>query len=69
VIHFERADDGLHAYFRLTLPLVVAGGLGPRRADGNHEPAPFTVLRIEAITVSTIPTSSVSVPNRSPWAG
>ena len=48
VVHFEHAGDGLHAYFRLTLPLAVAGGLGSRRADGNHEPAPFTVLRIES---------------------
>ncbi|HEY7759406.1 MAG TPA: HupE/UreJ family protein [Burkholderiales bacterium] len=47
-VHFEHAGDGLHAYFRLTLPLVVAAGLGPKRADGNHEPAPFTVLRIES---------------------
>ena len=47
-VHFEHASDGLHAYFRLTLPLVVAAGLGPKRADGNHEPAPFTVLRIES---------------------
>lgn len=47
-VHFEHAGDGLHAYFRLTLPLVVAGGLGPQRADGNYEPAPFTVLRIES---------------------
>jgi hypothetical protein len=48
VVHFEHASDGLHGYYRLTLPLVVAGGLGPRRTDGNHEPAPFTVLRIES---------------------
>jgi hypothetical protein len=48
VVHFEHAGDGLHAYFRLTLPLVVAAGLGPKRADGNYEPAPFTVLRIES---------------------
>lgn len=47
-LHLVRADDGLHAYYRLTLPLVVAKALGPKRADGNHEPAPFTVLRIES---------------------
>ncbi len=41
-------QDGLHAYYRLTLPLVVANRLGAKRADGNYEPAPFTVLRIES---------------------
>ena len=48
VAHFVRADDGLHAYFRLTLPLVVANGLGPKGAEGFHAPAPFTVRRIES---------------------
>ncbi len=47
-VHLLRGADGVHAYYRLTLPLVVANGLGPKRPDGNHEPAPFTVLRIES---------------------
>jgi len=51
VVHFEHHDDGLTAYFRLTLPLVVAGGLGPQRADGTFEPAPYTFNRLESGTV------------------
>jgi hypothetical protein len=47
-VHFVRTPDGLHAYYRLTLPLVVANRLGAKRPDGNYEPAPFTVLRIES---------------------
>jgi hypothetical protein len=47
-IHFERALDGLHAYFRLTLPLVVANDMGPRDATGFAAPAPFTIRRIES---------------------
>lgn len=47
-IHLVRGTDGVDAYFRLTLPLVVANRLGPERPDGNYEPAPFTVLRIES---------------------
>jgi hypothetical protein len=46
--HFERAVDGLHAYLRLTLPLVVANGLGPKDATGFHAPPPFVVRRIES---------------------
>ena len=46
--HFVRTQDGLDAYYRLTLPLVVGNRLGVKRADGNYEPAPFTVLRIES---------------------
>jgi hypothetical protein len=48
VVHFVRMQDGLHAYYRLTLPLVVANRLGAKRPDGNYEPAPFVVLRIES---------------------
>ena len=47
-LHVVRSNDGLDAYYRLTLPLVVANQLGPKRADGHHEPAPFTILRIES---------------------
>jgi HupE / UreJ protein len=47
-LHIVRTQDGLHAYYRLTLPLVVGRGLGAKHADGNYEPAPFTVLRIES---------------------
>ena len=48
VAHFDRAQGGLHVYLRVTLPLAVANRLGPRGADGYHEPAPFTVKRIES---------------------
>lgn len=47
-VHFMRTQAGLHAYYRVTLPLVVGNRLGVKRADGNYEPAPFTVLRIES---------------------
>jgi len=47
-VHVVRSADGLHAYFRMTLPLVLADKLGPKRADDTYEPAPFTVLRIES---------------------
>jgi hypothetical protein len=46
--HFERGPDGLHAYLRLTLPLVVANGLGPKDATGFHAPPPFVARRIES---------------------
>ncbi len=48
VVHLLRDAEGVQAYYRLTLPLVVASGLGPKRSDGNYQPAPFTVLRIES---------------------
>jgi hypothetical protein len=48
VVHLLRDADGVQAYYRLTLPLLVASGLGPKRPDGHYEPAPFTVLRIES---------------------
>jgi HupE / UreJ protein len=48
VVHFARGDNGMHAYFRLTLPLVVANGLGPKGADGFYAPALFTIRRIES---------------------
>ena len=35
-VHVVRSADGLDAYFRLTLPLVVADKLGPKRADGSY---------------------------------
>jgi hypothetical protein len=47
-VHLVRGADGVQAYYRLTLPLVVARELGPERPDGHHDPAPFTVLRIES---------------------
>jgi hypothetical protein len=46
--HFERQPDGLHAYLRLTLPLVVANGLGAKDASGFHGPPPFLVRQIES---------------------
>ena len=54
-VHVVRSADGLDAYFRLTLPLVVADKLGAKRADGSYEPAPFTVLRIESAHVFYYP--------------
>lgn len=36
------------AYFRLSLPLVVANGLGPQRRDQTYEPAPYTYNRVES---------------------
>jgi hypothetical protein len=46
--HFEHQADGLTAYFRLTLPLVVANRIGPRKDDGSFVPAPYTYNRLES---------------------
>jgi hypothetical protein len=48
VVHFEHRPDGMVAFVRLSFPLVVANGLGPRREDQTYEPAPFTYNRIES---------------------
>lgn len=48
VIHFQHHADGLTAYLRLSLPLVVANGLGPKRGDQTYEPAPYTYNRLES---------------------
>ncbi len=47
-LHVVRFADGLDVYYRLTLPLVVADRLGPKRANDIYDPPPFTVLRIES---------------------
>jgi hypothetical protein len=47
-LHVVRSPSGLDAYYRLTLPLVVANSLGHLRADGIHEAAPYTILRVES---------------------
>jgi HupE / UreJ protein len=47
-IHFQQSGGGLHAYYRLTFPLVVAKGMGPKRADGFFGPPSFTILRVES---------------------
>jgi hypothetical protein len=47
VIHVEHQRDGLRVYIRLPMPLVVADLVGPPRADGTVDPAPYTVNRIE----------------------
>jgi hypothetical protein len=46
--HFERRPDGMTAYFRLSLPLVVGGKLGAKRADGTYSPAPYTYNKLES---------------------
>jgi hypothetical protein len=47
-VHFARTSQGLDAYYRLTLPLVIGNQLGAKRVDGNYDPPPFIVLRIES---------------------
>lgn len=47
VIHVEHRGDGLVVYLRLPMALVVAGLVGPEKADGTREPAPYTDNRVE----------------------
>ncbi len=47
VIHVEHREDGLRLYIRLPMPLIVADLVGPSRADGTANPAPYTLNRIE----------------------
>lgn len=47
VIHVEHVEQGLRVYLRLPMPLIVADLVGPARADGTTEPAPYTVNRME----------------------
>ena len=47
VVHVEHAKDGIRAYMRVPMPLLVADLLGPVRDDGSREPAPFTTNREE----------------------
>ncbi len=53
--HFERVPGGLNAYLRLTLPLVVANGVGPRDGSGFHTRPPFVVRRIDSAHASYYP--------------
>lgn len=43
VVHFEHQVDGMTGYFRLSLPLLVANGLGQMRGA-----APYTYDRVES---------------------
>lgn len=42
IIHVEHLPDGLDVYLRLPMPYLVANLVGPEKADGSREPAPFT---------------------------
>jgi hypothetical protein len=42
IVHVEHLDDGLRVIMRLPTPYVVAGLVGPERADGSRDPAPYT---------------------------
>jgi hypothetical protein len=46
--HFEHGVEGVTAYMRISLALVVANRLGEKRADGTYVPAPFTYNRLES---------------------
>ena len=49
VVHFERQRNGMTGYFRLSLPLLVANGLGRMPIDPDAEPAaPYTYNRLES---------------------
>jgi len=42
IIHVEHVSDGLDVYMRLPMPYLVANLLGPEKADGSRDPAPYT---------------------------
>ena len=42
ILHVEHLADGLRVYLRTPMPYLVADKVGPVRADGLPEPAPFT---------------------------
>ena len=42
IMHIEHLADGLRVYLRTPMPYLVADKVGPVRADGLPEPAPFT---------------------------
>lgn len=46
--HVAHDAQGATVYMRLTLPLVVAAGLGPVGADGTPGAAPYTYNRLES---------------------
>lgn len=47
VVHVEHRSDGLLVYLRLPMALVVAGLVGPEKADGTRDPAPYTYNLVE----------------------
>lgn len=47
ILHVEHIADGLRVYLRTPMPYLVAGKIGPVRADGLPEPAPFTSNALE----------------------
>lgn len=49
VVHFEHQVDGMTGYYRISLPLLVANGLGRMGSDQRFEhPAPYTFNRLES---------------------
>jgi hypothetical protein len=46
-IHFVHTPDGLTAYYRLSMPLVVGNKIGAQRADGSYLPAPYTTSGVQ----------------------
>lgn len=42
IIHVEHVPEGVDVYLRLPMPYLVANLLGPEKADGSRDPAPFT---------------------------
>ena len=47
VVHVEHLKDGVRVFVRLPTPYVLAQRIGPRRADGTRDPAPYTRNVIE----------------------
>ncbi|MFO1067721.1 MAG: HupE/UreJ family protein [Geminicoccaceae bacterium] len=51
VVHFDRAADGLHAYFRMTLPLVVVDPAEPEGPEAGGAAPPYIWSRLESETL------------------
>lgn len=47
MVHVQHLDDGVRVWLRLPAPYVLAPRLGPQRADGTREAAPYTSNRME----------------------
>ncbi len=47
IIHVDREDKGLRMFIRLPMAYLVADKLGPQKADGSRDPAPFTINKLE----------------------
>ncbi|MDH3581311.1 MAG: HupE/UreJ family protein [Hyphomicrobiales bacterium] len=47
ILHVEHLADGLKVYLRTPMPYLVAARVGPMRADGLPEPAPYTTNQKE----------------------